>query len=253
MRKIVFIGLMSVALMLAGCAATKPKPTPETLSALKSKKVAITTFAPEKNIFYMETLYRVLWLEYTNNTVSYDGLWEIEKDLTPLYAEGFQKFGVNATPYFSDTLKSYQSEFTKSYTSAPKVGYSDIEKAVGGPNIDFYKSVTSLKTFPELMKQLQGDHYDYLIELYIPKLFGNAPSFGMVVVGTSATMNLIDVNSNTVLWSGPLPPSSEVYQLGGDLHALEKDNLKLLKEGVTAGIKKTIARDSIKTAIGYPD
>lgn len=245
--------VLSLFAFLAGCAVQpKAKISDETLGALQTKKVAITTFAPEKNVFYMETLYRVLWLEYKNNKVSYEGTWNIEQDLTPLYADGFATFGVKATPFFSANLKSYQAEFAKLYAAAPRTGFSELEKLYGEPSMEFYKSAVSVKGFDEVKKQLQDEAYDYLIELYIPTLVGNAPGYGMVVVGSRATMNLIDVKSGAVLWTGPLPFSSELYQLGGDLRALEKDNLKLLKEGVVVGIKKNIERGSLKSAVGYP-
>src|SRR5690606_11810629 len=146
-----YVGLYALLFLFSGCAVQLPTQDPANLEKFRSGNVAVRVQAPEKNIIYNESLYRVLWIEYKDRTVSYDGAWEIEQDLDDEFVKGLASLGIRAKVLSrSESLKSYEKEVAAEYIKAPRQGLEPLVQKMSGPQYHFYKSLPNLNTFGAL-------------------------------------------------------------------------------------------------------
>ncbi len=91
--KLLFFAM--AAMILAGCAAAPL--SQDVANDLKSGKIAVAYYQKEKRINYNELVYRVLWNEAREHDATFDGLWDIDTDLSNHMAPCVTKLGLNAT------------------------------------------------------------------------------------------------------------------------------------------------------------
>lgn len=120
---------------------------------------------------------------------------------------------------------------------------------VNGPVNSYFLKTPDYSDFVQVMSSLQDQHVDFLIEVAAPDFIGNAIGLGMVGVEMHSNMRLIDVPSGKVIWSGYMN-TGKTYQLGGDLHNLERDNLKVLKEAIATGIADSLSPKTLMRLFG---
>jgi len=84
--------------LLVGCATPGVAPVAgESLEPLKSEKIAVSYSLVSKRINYVETLYRVLWLETKASSSDYSGLWgSSEADMTDMAVARLRQQGYSA-------------------------------------------------------------------------------------------------------------------------------------------------------------
>lgn len=88
--------LLIASALLFGCA--KPPLSAEQSNSLKSGKLAVAYIQAEKRIQYQELLYRVFWNETRTNDVSFEGLWDIDTEISAYISPKVCQLGLNAVP-----------------------------------------------------------------------------------------------------------------------------------------------------------
>lgn len=88
--------LLLVSMLVVGCAGSVKPMSSETVTDFNRGKVAVAYFYPSKKLNYSELVYKVLWNETQSNVVSFDGLWDIDADVSAEYRQQFQTLGVDA-------------------------------------------------------------------------------------------------------------------------------------------------------------
>ena len=235
-------------LVQVGC-ATVPKIDPMIRETLPSKKIAMSFNPMEKTILYMETEYRGLWLEYRDDTVTYDGVWDIESELPPIFVEEFSKMGLNLLPLDAEVYLPYQEQLITRYKATEKEGYDKTQRKHLGPVVAFYNDLDWIENYVAHKENLKAEGYDYLMEIYLVNILGNAPGAGFTAVGASLVFNLVDLNSNAAVWTSRLASHKTIK--GGNLKNLEKDNQKLLRNAVKDGVKELFDKGVIHRSMGF--
>lgn len=228
-------------LLTVGCASTSVQPVAgESLAPLRTEKIAVSHVLVNQRINYVETLYRVLWLETKASSQDFSGLWHADADLAGFSATRLRQQGFAADPVQKATdnvlVEAANKEWGKALADAsqPNPHLSE-SKLLPAPA--FFLTQPSGERYNALASSLREKGYRYLVQLSSMDITGNAPGYGMVAVAQSPNARVIDLASGKVVWSTALH-LSEVYQLGGNLKALEIDGMKKTKEGLAAGINK---------------
>lgn len=230
--------------ILTGC-ATAPSAVPTVdgadISALKSERIAVNYKVVTKQVNYLETLYRVLWLETKTSRQDFGGLWSADEDMTRYTVEALRAQGFNA-----DSVHGALAPAQVSAANGVLAGRALADANVHHPEIAGTKLLPIplyFGTWPKApaldaaTAALQQKGYRYLVDMTAMDLYGNAVGYGMVNVAAQPNLRVIDLATNKVVWTSNLA-HMEIFQLGGDLKKLEENDLAKLKEGMKAGIGK---------------
>ena len=203
--------LLLTTLFASGCATTAiPPVSGESLQPIKTERVAVKYTLLAKQINYVETIYRVLWLETNTSSQDFSGIWSPDQDLTGYVVSRLRQQGIRAESVYDLVNPSL---LVRGGTDVNDAGFSALSEAlrIGGIR--------------------------YLFELTAMNIEGNAIGYGMVTVQSTPNARMIDLRTNKVVWTTKLF-HSEVYQFGGDLKKLEENSMSKTKEGLRAGINK---------------
>jgi len=231
-----------LVVLLAGCAAPSIAPVQgESLKGLRSEKIAVNYTVATKKINYLETLYRVLWLETKTSSQDYSGIWDPDKELTASAVAKLRQQGFAATSAYDSLNPGTLATMNKSWGDLMIASSTKNHPEISGvkliPEKDFFLSNQAATNLAPLAGALKEKGFRYLVQLSAMDITGNAVGYGMVAVGASPAVQVIDLTTGKIIWVSPVF-HSEVYQLGGDLKALEVDGMKKTKEGLSAGIAK---------------
>lgn len=180
------LALFSILLMLAGCAAGPEPMPPETSDQFRISNIAIAYSYPDKAINYSEDVYKVLWIEKRGNGVSFEGLWDIDKDLSAFYNQKMTNLGLNTTSVF-DTLTPAQKEsfYLKMAVNHNKDGLID-----------------SIKIDEESRKALLQNNQDYLVIFYQAPLHLQVHDwFNNIFIQSATRVEVIDLKDNSEAFS----------------------------------------------------
>src|SRR4051812_45991604 len=86
---------LSVALLvLVGCAGERAPA--QTAAALQKGQVAAAFCMNSRSIHYSELVYKVLYNETVTHDSVFDGLWDIDSELSPFWATLLPQVGIHA-------------------------------------------------------------------------------------------------------------------------------------------------------------
>ncbi|MEJ2620298.1 MAG: hypothetical protein P8163_08545 [Candidatus Thiodiazotropha sp.] len=198
-----------------------------------------------KKVNYHELLYRVLWLETNTTSLDISGLWNPDVELTVTVNDELLNGGINAYELFSivndkDILESYKhglaNDYAQHYSGIhPKMPHVNLP-----PKADYLAEYPTYDGFEELSSKLVDSGVNYLFEYLAPDVYGKAAGLGLVIVKMPSQLRVIDLLNKKVIWFDPDANAIEGFQLGGDFHALEVNNLALLKQGIINGMKTRV-------------
>lgn len=239
MKKIMMC--LGVLLSLSGCANQKIAAVPgESFQPSKSEKIAISYSLVSKRINYLETLYRVLWLETNTSHQDFSGVWAPDSDLTTdvvsrLHQQGFTADSVyDAVP--AEQIIAANQRLAADCLAQAAGEHPEIPGTKLLPVSDFFLADRQNVELNKLTGELKDKGYRYLVQLTAMDIYGNAGA-GMVIVAAYPNARVIDLKTNRVVWSTQMV-HQEIYQLGGNLKALEVDDMTKTKAGLAAGINK---------------
>lgn len=244
--------LLTCATFLVGCAAQQPRPN-NNMASFRHSSVAVAFILPQKRVFYAEQLYRVFWVTKNYSSIDISGIWEPENDMETVLSNSFNAAGIKTSTIHelvnADILRPYRTQAECDYLNNASRTTALAPELKDGPVDSYFLETPKYDAFPSLMVALHSQHVDYLVEVLVPDFIANAIGLGMVVVQMHGNIRITEIPSGKVIWTGYLH-TSKSYQLGGDLHALEKDNLRLLKEGISAGLDKSLSLETMARLFG---
>lgn len=252
--KFQIITILVALAITVGC-VTSPVPVPISpdVTRFRQSSSAVAFIFPQKRIFYSEQLYRVFWLANNYSSVEISGLWRPENDIADMIARSLNAGGIRSTSLHglldAAQVGDYYSQAEANYMENASQRSSVDPALVDGPAEAYFHKTPSYDAFAQIMPALQSRQVDYLVEVSAPDFMAKAFGFGMVSIQMNSNIRIIEVPSGKIIWTGFITPT-EVYQLGGDLHQLEKDNLRLLKEAINAGIAKALPSRTIDRLFG---
>lgn len=247
MKRFVFVVLAS--LFLGACAsAPVNRISIDQSKDIRAEKVAVGSMVVEKKINYIETLYRVLWLETKSSSMEFGGIWNPDDEFTGLVTKSLRGLDINSEALSSivapEVMESYRSALTADYLAHSTGKHPQIAGVNMAPAKTYFEQYPQYNEFEAVRDALLGAGYSYLFEYLGSDVYGNAPGYGMVVVTMPSQLRIIDLKKKTVAWSH-IAFTHEVYQMGGNLKKLEENNLAKLKEALDVGIKKVMARETM--------
>jgi len=237
----------TAVLALTGCGSAPLAPeTAASLAPLRDARIAVSYDLINKELTSNETLYRVVYLTFNSSKQDFSGLWSADEDMSG---------------YFVDSLHAQSLHAESVYALAPPVVIASanavhsrrvVENIVDKNPEVFEAPAPGLKVLPlrpffetwpadpefaALADALQAKGVRYLLQLTALNLQGLAPGYGMVVVRAFPNARVLDLAQHRVLWTG-YRMQSDLFQLGGDLKALEINGMAKTKEGMANGAKK---------------
>lgn len=94
-------------LLITGCASTA-RMTPEASSSLKTGKVAAAVYVEGKRIKYDELVYKVLWNESRSQQATFEGMWDVDRDLSGTFSNSLRQIGLAAQPISNVLIQDKQ-------------------------------------------------------------------------------------------------------------------------------------------------
>ena len=176
----ILLFLVSLSL-LTSCAG--PRISPETSKNIKDSKIAVAYVQVEKKISHNESLYRVFWWDLRKMDVSFDGLWDLDKDLSNYMVPNFADLGLHPTSI---------------YTVASKRDIASLHKSIKGKN--------KIALNNSLRQSLKRNNIRYLITLYSPYIYTHT-QWGLRQMNLNAILSVIDVDSNEEMYPGKFFPA----------------------------------------------
>jgi len=236
--------VLALGVLLTGCAnnLSRHKIHPDLVGQISEKKVALNLNLPSKHIVLKETQYRVLWLNYQQDKVSYEAVWDSDKDFEEAYQEGFLRMGVLADPKVDSA--SYKKAFTKLYPSLPmRERFCQVPNSCG-PKLDSYSKVYQTPEFDEFAADLISGGYEYLIDVTIPEFIANDLNLGVKVIGSYPTINIIKLDSKDLI-SQKVATITHRISAKNDLEKIHEDGMAFFKEAVFSGISGSFREKAV--------
>lgn len=243
------IFILAITFFVGACASNQTnRVSPDQSSDLRASKIVVNSFVVEKKINYIETLYRVLWLETKSSSMEFGGIWNPDEEFSDLVSGSLRDLNMESDSLYSivnaQIINDYRAALKADYLSNSSGNHPQIKGAKLAPNLEYSKKYPELREFESVRNDLIALGYNYFFEYLGSDVYGNAPGYGMVVVTMPSQLRIIDLQNKTVLWTH-ITFTHEVYQMGGNLKKLEENNLLKLKEALDIGIKEVMSAEKV--------
>jgi len=218
--------LISIAIIFAGCATT---PIGQDVSqALRSGKVAVEYAQLNKKIHYEELVYKVLWNETRTKDVSFDGLWDIDSELSNFMAPKVSAFGLKAVSI---------------YDVAPKETVLDLHKTLAENALRALTEKSGLAPLvlsENLRSKLLENGIDYLIVVDSDYIYVYS-QIGVKQGSARTSMYVQDVRSNEQKYFCLLPVGGN-FKVNKTVREIEDNNLTGLKKAMKEWLEVSISK-----------
>ena len=227
MKFIKLCALITVAaIFFAGCATTHI--SKDVTQALRSSKVAVVYCQMNKKIHYEELVYKVLWNETRTKDVSFDGLWDIDSELSNFMAPKVSALGIKAVTI---------------YDVAPKEAVLELHKTLAENLVKALKEksgIVPLVLSENMRSKLLENGIDYLI--VVDSLGIRVYSqIGFKQGSALASMYVQDVHSNEQKYYSSLPVFGNL-KVKKTVREIEDNNLAGLKKEMKAWLEVSISK-----------
>lgn len=222
--------LISVAIIFSGCATA---PIGKDVSqALRSSKVAVVYAQLNKKIHYEELVYKVLYNETRTQDVSFDGLWDIDSELSNFMAPKVSELGLKVVSI---------------YDFAPKETVLDLHRTLSE---NLLKALTEksglipLVLSENLRSKLLENGIDYLIVIDSNNIRVYT-QIGVKQGSLRTSMYVQDVRSNEQKYYCYFPVGGNL-KVNKSVREIEDNNLAGLKKAMKEWLEASISKDMPK-------
>ncbi|MFY0676556.1 MAG: hypothetical protein JXR18_04665 [Neptuniibacter sp.] len=227
------LGFVAITLFLTGCGEIKPM-APEVSADFRNSPVAIAVVAHDHKLHYNEDVYKVLWIENRANSASFEGLWDIEKDLAEGYKSQFGNFGIQSSS-FHEHLG--QSDFDK------------LKKQVALVNL-LENPDAKLTIDESIREKLAAKGLGYLLVFKQGPLFLKAESwFDSLIMNWSSLIFVVDVKTGDTSHRTH-DGMYYYYKYENSPREIELDNLAGLKQIVQTAMDAQFGPNRIPKKLG---
>jgi hypothetical protein len=208
MKLLKSFALLFALIIFAGCAGTPINK--DVTQSLKGGKLAVAYAQLGKSIYYEELVYKVLWNETRTQDVSFDGLWDIDTDLSNYMAPKVSELGLNAVSI---------------YDVAPKEVVSELHQALKGK-----PHQNPLVLSDTLRNKLLESDIDYLITVDSNNIYVYT-QIGVKQGSPRTSMYVQDVRANQQKYYCLLPMGGNI-KVNKSVREIESNNLEGLKSNM---------------------
>ncbi|WP_188747163.1 hypothetical protein [Marinobacterium zhoushanense] len=233
--------LLLVSVLVVGCAGSVKPMSSEAVNEFNQGKVAVAYLYPSKKLNYTEQVYKVLWIENRANLVSFDGLWDIDTDISNEYQQQFKRLGVNAV-------------VAKELLSATE--YEHLQKDIALYQLKASEAIAASKTVPPL--QLSTDYRDALAAqgakylILISQGMFNVQVLDLiskVTLISGSDVKVVDTRDGSITFDGDaMIWLNQDYQESPQ--EIEANNLQLLKSMVARGVNTQFEQNVLPKQMG---
>jgi len=193
-------------------------------TSLRNSKVAVAYVQSEKKIHYQEEVYKVLWIETRTKDVSFEGLWDIDTDLSAYIAPRIGKLGLNAVS-LQDVVSAQEIK--------------SLHEAIKGGN-----RTEPLVLSDGLRSKLMDSGIGYLVTLNSSQIFVNT-QIGVKVASAFPWLYVQDIQSNKQLYGDSFPCGGHL-KVEKNIREIENNNLALLKSSMKEWLDASISESMPK-------
>jgi len=213
---VVRILALCFAVVLSGCAATALQP--EVASSIRQNKVAVAAYVEDKKINYSEMVYKVLWNETHSQTAAFEGLWDVDRDLTDLLTEELRQVGVDGYPVTSVLVDEDYGKFVEAIRTAQNQEGRKVPVALS----------------EEIRNELYSSGFKYLILLRSSGLHVQTTSmFSMAQLNMPVFLIVSDLESNSEKYNESFWLMRNI-DFEESVREIEDDNLAQVRETVAS-------------------
>ncbi|MBY0241133.1 MAG: hypothetical protein K2X55_17645 [Burkholderiaceae bacterium] len=211
------------------------------VTPLKSEKLAVSYQLIAKRINYLETLYRVLWLEAKTSSQDFSSIFPADQELTGHVVARLREQSFHSDSVYDlvgmNIIDAANQANARSTLQSVVFNHPSIPGTKILPAELFFSDAPKQPEFMVLSQTLRAQGYRYLMQLTAMDIYGNAIGYGMVVVAATPNIRIVDLQTNKVIWNKNITQSAH-YQLGGDLMKLAESDMAKTREGLKEGIGK---------------
>jgi len=216
MKLLKILLLLFGLVMLISCAAAPV--SPDVSKQMVDSKIAVAYAQLEKRINYEEALYRVFWIEHREQNVSFEGLWDIDQDLSTYIVPGISALGLHPISLYHATAKQDIAELHQSLKdTSPHYNNGSRKKLVLSDS---------------LRQSLKKNNISYLITIYSDYIYVYTQT-GVKMGSARTQLNVMDVNSNEEKYN-------DIFYAGNNLK-VEK-SVREIENNNLAGLKREMKK-----------
>ena len=216
-----FFLFIPFAFFLASCGSISPL-SKDKGTDVQNSFIAASFYQHEKKISYTELLYKVLWNESRNMEASYQGIWDIDKDLSQYFSNQ-----LNDNSFSSESIHSLLSE--ENLQAFHKM-YSDSDE----PGQLIRKEGHVIRLDDEIRSNLSSQGIKYILTLFSDYTYAYT-QMGLKQIHPRSQLSVIDIAKNEEIYFGPMTfigkPTVEK-----SIREIEDNNLAEYKRVMKAGI-----------------
>lgn len=221
-------GLVLVCILAAGCAT--PSLEPAVSERIRSRDIGAAVVLLDKSIQYHEMVYKVLWNETRSHSSTFEGFWDVDKELTSSMVGAMGEVGIKARPISSALNEKQYSEFV---TSLKQTRASD------GTN-------APLALGPSARRALKKAGIGSVAVIRSSKFFVSTTSMNSTgMMNIPSVLIVYDLERGTQEYLASFPIGGGI-KWGDSVRNIESDNLKILREASPDWVKASVRRQMPK-------
>jgi hypothetical protein len=213
-----FLVLFVLSTLFVGCA--KPPLSKDVATSLRNSKVAVAYVQSEKKIHYNEEVYKVFWIETRTKDVSFEGLWDIDADLSAYIAPRVGKLGLNAVSLHDVVSDQEMKRLYEAFKVEPQT--------------------EPLVLNDELRSKLLDNGIGYLVTLNSRQIYVNT-QIGVKVASAFPWLYVQEIQSNKQLYGDSFPCGGNL-KVEKNIREIENNNLALLKSSMKEWLDDSISK-----------
>lgn len=212
MKFLKLLPILIISAILASCAGTPVNIGQDATKEITNSKIAVAYFQMEKRINHNEELYRVFWWDQRDLNVFFDGLWDIDKDLSAYMAPKFSALGLNPTSLYQEASTKDISEF-----------HDRIKE-----NLSINQDRKPFKLNESMRQSPKKNNIGYLVTVYNKFIYTHT-IWGVREIRIIPYASVIDVSTNEEKYPGGSFYVSNLLKDVNSTRELENNNLAGLK------------------------
>lgn len=221
-------GLICAAVFFCGCAASPVliKNSVDDYNALKSRKVGVAFFIPDKRVIFSEQIYLVFGHSFQYSYHTYEGIWDpIPVLQDKVFGELNTKYQI--TPISLNEIMRPESFSAMSQTLEKNYNQNIMRvKAVGHHN-EFLRE----KLAGNVSSELKALNIEYFLEVYLASIsYFDPAQYDWIKCGVETYSRLNRVSDGSIVWLNKSMGSYFLQNLKS-LTELEKNDRALLIQG----------------------
>lgn len=219
LRRVPWMTLLLAAPFAGGCARPWVDLAPEEAVKVGADRARLIVVVPERRIYLVEQLYKVLWNEIKENSYSYEGVWDPSPWLEEEIARALRsRWAIDASPLRKEMDPATHEDFSN------RAGKALTEALKENRGIPYITSPAD-----ESVRALRKEGAEYLFQAYLVRIIVSRHAFSGTRIVVILAGRIIRLSDGAIVWFREASGSAPVPKLHS-FSDLEKDDLSRLKQ-----------------------